>query len=244
LKILRKFLNKYFPSAKDRAFVQKLRHLLGFTPTNLAIFKLAFKHSSKSTTAHTNNERLEYLGDAVLDAIVSDWLFKRYAIKGEGFLTEVRSKIVNRKRLGDVGGKLNLQQLLDYDKGYVTINSTILGNALEALIGAIYLDAGYEKTRYFVMHKMIHPYIDLDELQRVDINYKSRVFEWAQKYDKELTFKVLEEKNDAKYRIFVVGSFIDGQLMGKGEGRSKKDAQKLAAKEIYETLNIAASMNW
>ncbi len=221
-----------------------LRNLIGFTPVNSAIFYLAFKHSSKSPDAHTSNERLEYLGDAILDSIISDYLFMKYPIKGEGFLTEVRSKIVNRKRLGEIGGKLNLQILLDYDKAYVTVNNTILGNALEALIGAIYLDAGYRKTKRFVFKKILKPYIDLDELIKVDINFKSRLFEWAQKYGKELTFQVLEERVDSKFRVFVIGAFVDGKRMGTGRGRSKKDAQKDASQEIYEKLDIQSQMDW
>jgi len=217
---------------------------LGFTPVNVAIFKLAFKHSSMSDTIHTNNERLEYLGDAVLDTIISEYLFKKYPIRGEGFLTEMRSKIVNRKRLGNIGQQLMLKNLLNYDKSYVMVNQTILGNALEALIGAIYLDAGYKKTKKFVIDKMLVPYIDLDELQLVDINYKSRLFEWAQKFDKSLDFEVLEERIDKKMRLFVVGAFVDKQMLGTGEGRSKKEAQKEAAKEVYEGLNVSESMEW
>ena len=241
-KNFKRFINLNFSS--QREFARRLRYLLGFTPANLSIFVLAFKHSSKSNQAYTNNERLEYLGDAVLDSIISDYLFKKYPIRGEGFLTEMRSKIVNRKRLGEIGEQLHLKDLLDYDKAYVTVNSTILGNALEALIGAIYLDASYEVTKQFVFDKIITPYIDLDELQRIDINYKSRLFEWAQKFGRELTFEVLEEKITNKHRIFVVGAFIDGQKMGEGEGRSKKDAQKNASQEIYEKLNIGDEMDW
>ena len=242
IRSIKKFFNYYFSSKKE--WIRQLSKLLGFRPVNVAIFLLAFKHSSKANKSHTSNERLEYLGDAILDAIISDYLFKKYPIRGEGFLTEMRSKIVNRKRLGEIGEKLNLKDFLDYDQAYVSINSTLLGNALEALIGAIYLDAGYAVCKKFVFEKMVYPHIDLDELHSADLNYKSRVFEWSQKYGRELTFDVIEEKILNKQRIFVVGAYIDGDVMGIGEGRSKKEAQKNASQEIYEKLNIEAEMEW
>lgn len=217
---------------------------MGFVPANLSVYLLAFKHSSKSSDAHTSNERLEFLGDAVLDTVISEYLFMKYPIRGEGFLTEMRSKIVNRKRLGEIGYQLKLERFLDYHKGFVTINSTILGNALEALIGAIYLDAGFDSAKTFIVVKILAPHINLDDLQNLDINYKSRLFEWSQRFEKELTFEVLEEKNTNKVRIFVVGAFIDGELMGSGEARNKKDAEKEASREVYQKLNVEASMDW
>jgi ribonuclease-3 len=240
LKFIRRIYNQFNTETKE--LTQRLERLLGFIPTNLSIFKLAFKHTSRTTDAHTSNERLEYLGDAVLGAIVTEYLFRKYPLKGEGFLTEMRAKIVNRKQLGDIGDRLLLKDFLDYDKSYVTVNSTMLGNALEALVGAIYLDAGYEKTQKFVFDRIILPYIDLDELDSNDINFKSRLFEWSQKFEKKLTLDVVEEKMVNKTRIFVVAAYVDGKLVGKGEGRNKKDAQKNAAKEVYEKLNVAAEM--
>ncbi len=234
-----KFLTKLFHLfSKQRNLIQKFSKLLGYTPVNISIYLLAFKHSSKANDAHTSNERLEYLGDSVLGAIVAEFLFKKYPLRGEGFLTEMRSKIVNRKRLGEIGNKLNLHDFMDYDRSYVLLNSTILGNATEALIGAIYLDAGYEQARTFVYNQIISRHINLDKLQTGDINFKSRLFEWAQKYDKALSFQVIEEKLSNKNRIFVVGAFVDGKMMGKGEGKNKKDAQKDAAQQVYEKLKL------
>jgi len=241
-KVLKKLFNRYL--ASQRRKVAFLRELLGFTPINLSVYLMAFKHSSKSTDTHTSNERLEFLGDAVLDTVISEYLFMKYPLRGEGFLTEMRSKIVNRKRLGEIGRELNLQQLIDYHRGFVTINSTILGNALEALIGAIYLDAGFKTCKEFILNRIMVPYISLDDLQNLDINYKSRLFEWSQRYEKELIFEVLEEKNVNKIRIFVVGAFIDGELMGSGEGRNKKDAEKEASKVVYRKLNVETAMEW
>lgn len=239
---IKTFYNRYFSA--DRQFARALYELTGYTPANLSIFHLAFKHSSKSSQIYGSNERLEFLGDAVLDTVISEYLFKKYPLRGEGFLTEMRAKIVNRKRLGSIGENLVLQDLLDYDKGYVKVNSTILGNALEALIGAIYLDGGYEVSKTFVFDKMVTPYIDLEELRRDDINFKSRLFEWAQRFDRALTFEVLEEKVQKNIRIFIVGAYVDGQLLGQGRGRSKKEAQKGAAKKVYIKLNIEEAMDF
>ena len=240
MRFLRQLYNRF--SAEHQNFTRHLSELLGFVPTNLSIFKLAFKHTSRSSEAYTSNERLEYLGDSVLGTIVAEYLFKKYPFKGEGFLTEMRSKMVNRKQLGEVGEKLLLKDFLDYDKAYVNINSTLLGNALEALVGAVYLDVGYDRTKAFVFDKIIYPHMDIDDLESNDINFKSRLFEWAQKYEKDLQFNIIEEKISDKSRLFTVGAYIDGKIEGKGDGRSKKDAQKNAAKEAYEKLNVAIDM--
>ena len=236
LRTLRKIVNRIVPAR--RKFAKRLSKLLGFTPANLAIYKLAFKHSSMSPEAHTSNERLEYLGDAVLDTIISDYLFKKYPLKGEGFLTEMRSKIVKRKKLGEIGGNLHLEEFLDYDHSYVKVNSTILGNALEALIGAVFIDAGYEKTNDFIYYKIIKPYINLDDLLSGDINYKSRLFEWSQKYNHVLEFKQLSETMKGNHRVFKMGAYINGKCMGQGQGRSKKDAQREAAQRAYDFLKV------
>ena len=208
-------------------------------PGNVSIYLLAFKHSSKAAEEHTSNERLEYLGDSVLGSIVAEFLFKKYPLRGEGFLTEMRSKIVNRKQMGEIGNKLSLYEFIDYDRNCVSLNSTILGNALEALIGAIYLDAGYEQAKKFVLEKILQKHIDLDHLQTGDINFKSRLFEWAQKYEKDIEFVVLEERLNNQTRLFVVGAKVDGKMLGRGEGRNKKDAQKEAARQIYEKLKLS-----
>ncbi len=240
MRFLRKIYNQF--STEHQDITRRLSELLGFVPTNLSIFKLAFKHTSQSSESYTSNERLEYLGDSVLGTIGAEYLFKKYPFKGEGFLTEMRSKMVNRKQLGEVGEKLGLKDFLDYDKSYVNVNATLLGNALEALVGAVYLDVGYEPTKKFVFDKIIYPHMDIDDLESNDINFKSRLFEWAQKYEKDLQFNIIEEKMSDKSRLFTVGAYIDGKIQGKGEGRSKKDAQKNAAKEAYEKLNVAADM--
>ncbi len=224
--------------SRDRKRVRKLKKLLGFTPCNMAIFNLAFKHSSTSKDVRSNNERLEYLGDAVLDTVISEYLFKKYPLKEEGFLTEMRSKIVNRKRLGMIAENLKLRQFMFYRKNIPINNTSILGNALEALIGAIYLDAGYDAVNKFVLYRIIKPFINLEELIVADINYKSRLLEWTQKFGKALIFETMEEKMVNNSKVFVAGVLIDNQRWGVGSGRSKKLAEKEAAKEAYDRLRI------
>lgn len=240
MKRLRRFYNLYL--SPNKKFAQHIYKLTGFAPANLSIYKLAFKHSSKAQHIYSNNERLEFLGDAVLGAIISEYLFKKYPIKDEGFLTEMRAKIVKRKKLGEIGEKLALKQLLDYDHSYVTVSNTLLGNALEAFVGAIYLDSGYKTAKTFVLQRIIVPHINLDALQTGDINFKSRLLEWSQKHGRELLFKVLEEKSHAGQRLFHVGLYIDQELVAKGEGKSKKDAQTEAAKIAYEQFKIGQDL--
>ena len=134
LRALRVFYNKYL--SKNKELYSQIAHLTGFTPSNVALYKLAFRHSSSASDASKSNERLEYLGDAVLDTIISSYLFKKYPKQGEGYLTETRAKIVSRKKLGEIAANLGLQEVIEYNRSHVIVNPTIMGNALEALIGA------------------------------------------------------------------------------------------------------------
>lgn len=239
LRTVRVTFNRFFSS--DKEFAHQIRELIGFTPSNLAVFKLAFRHSSFDPEANSNNERLEYLGDAVLDTIISTFLFKKYPKKGEGFLTETRSKIVSRKKLGEIAHTLGLQDYLAYNQNYVTVSPTMMGNALEALIGAVFVDAGYDKTKTFVMQQIIVPYIDLEVLQQTEFNYKSKLLEWSQKYNKDVKFELLEQKVvDGHNRVFTVGIKVDGKIVSKGNGKNKKTAQKEAARHAFAKLEINA----
>lgn len=237
LRTVRVLYNRFLSA--DRDFAGQIRDLIGFTPSNITVFKLAFRHSSYDPEANSNNERLEYLGDAVLDTIISTFLFKTYPRKGEGFLTETRSKIVSRKKLGEIAHTLGLQDYLAYNQNYVTVSPTMMGNALEALIGAVFVDAGYSETHNFVMNFIVKPYIDLDLLQQTEFNYKSKLLEWSQKYNKDVKFELLEQKLvDGHNRIFTVGIKVDGKIISKGHGKNKKTAQKEAARFAFDKLDI------
>ena len=171
--MLFRIYNRYF--SKDREFADRLRSLLGFTPASLGIFKLAFSHrSTPSDKAYAiqNNERLEYLGDAVLGTIVAEYLFIKYPDSDEGFLTKMRSKIVKRKSLNRLGDKMGLDVMLS-ENNNLRLSRSMLGNAVEALVGAIYLDSGYQETKNYVINQMLRKYLDIHELERVDDNYKS-----------------------------------------------------------------------
>ncbi len=238
--LFQKWYNRWF--SPHKIYVNQLRHLMGFTPVNIAVYRMAFRHASRTTATHTTNERLEYLGDSVLGTAVSEFLFKKYPLKGEGFLTEMRSKIVRRKKLGEIGYLLDLSEFLDYDHLSVHVTNTLLGNALEALVGAIYLDAGYDKAQQFVYQKILAQFINIDRLETGDLNYKSLLLEWAQKHAHTLDYELVDERITGNTRRFTVAAYVNNEELGRGEGPNKKEAEKQASKAICETLSIAKQM--
>lgn len=230
--------NKHFSAEKE--YFRKLDQLLGFVPNNLSLYKLAFRHVSASATSNKSNERLEYLGDAILDSIIADYLFYKYPIRGEGFLTETRAKIVSRKKLGSIARKLNLQEYMEYNKSNVVINNNLLGNTLEALVGAIYLDKGYDSVKYFLVNRILRVHIDLDELLVSDINYKSRLLEWAQKHNHRIEFRMDDERTlENNNKRFTVSLLKDGKKISNGTGGTKKTAEKNACAVAFERLKIS-----
>lgn len=188
-----------------------------------------------------SNERLEYLGDAVLGMAVAEYLFNKYPFKDEGFLTEIRSRIVNREHLNQLAKKIGLSDLIEYN-GNAKTNSlsfkSIYGDALEALIGAIYLDKGYRKSKNFILRKLIIPHVDLDEIINTDINFKSKIIEWSQKENRDIRFDVSEQKNNGHYKKFEARIFVDNEEVSKGHGLSKKKAEQNAAEKSCQLLNI------
>jgi len=237
ISIIRKSFNLFF--LKDKLLVKKLKTTTGIIPVNIILYKQAFIHSSSYKEATSNNERLEYLGDAVLDTVISEILFKRFPKKTEGFLTETRAKIVSRKNLGLIAKNMGIAEYLRLLNKKIVINtsSSILGNALEALIGAVYLDAGYKKTYSFIVHKIFKPHVDLDKLVATEFNFKSRLVEWCQKHDQQLAFEIIGEKEFYNYRIFTAQIVIDNKVIAFGEGRNKKTAENEAARKALEILN-------
>lgn len=235
-------LIKLYFSPQKKYYLQ-LKNLLGFVPNNLTLYKSAFRHRSVATEIQkgikNSNERLEYLGDAVLDTIIAEFLFKKFPYKEEGFLTEMRSKIVNRERLSGLAMKLGIDVLIQFDSqnpNPETEFKSLKGNALEALIGAMYLDKGYNFTHRFVCKQIIIPYIDIEELATVETNHKSKLIEWAQKEGKEIVFKVLEETGSANNKKYKVQVFITGKEAGIGIDYTKKKAEQIAAEKTFEEL--------
>ncbi len=230
----------------DKELRKRIKNLIGFKPRNLRLYKMAFRHLSAAekiqfTSMKNSNERLEYLGDAVLDMVIAEIVYKKFPFKGEGFLTEVRSKIVSRKQLSSIALKIGLPSFIEVENVLTRnrhVMSTLAGNALEALVGAIYLDRGYKKTTGFIYKKLLKPHIDLDEIENLHINYKSLVNQWVQKNKKNLEFVVLVEKSASKNGKFKIALDIDGERISTAENYSKKNAEKAACAKAAEHLGL------
>jgi ribonuclease-3 len=221
------------------AFRKQLRNVLGFAPGKAVLYKTALTHRSIKEGSDQNNERLEYLGDAILSAIIADFLFKRYPYKEEGFLTEMRSKMVNRNQLNDIAVKMGLKKISLFNKFDGSLKmSQIFGNTLEAMVGAIYLDKGYDKTKQWVMERIIQPYLFMDDLENLEINHKNKLYGWANKNGKNLEFDTLDERIEGGRRLFTVGAMVDGELIAQGRAYNKKDASQIAAQVAMDKLGL------
>ncbi|MFD1257117.1 ribonuclease III [Mucilaginibacter terrae] len=227
-----------------RKYVKSLKNLLGFVPGNLSLYRLAFRHKSVAQSVKkgvkNSNERLEFLGDAVLGSVVAEVLFKMYPYEDEGFLTELRSKIVNRNNLNQLARKLGFDQLIQYDNRMVnsTRQGSLLGDAFEALIGAVYLDKGYDFTKSFLINHIIKAHIDIHTLEQTETNFKSKLIEWCQRHGKDVLFELTQNQDGESNKLFTVQVNIDGDIMGLGKEFSKKNAEKLAAEKACEALGI------
>ncbi len=235
-----KFLQNFFEQdLKKKEFKKQLNNVLGFTPGDVSLYKTALSHRSVREGADENNERLEFLGDAVLSSIIAHYLFKKYPYKGEGFLTEMRSKMVNRQKLNEIALKMGLKKITFYNKFDNALKiSQIFGNTLEALIGAVFLDKGYKKTQRWVEEYIILPHLFTDDLEGVEINIKNKLYGWANKNGKALEFETLEEKFENGRRLFTIGATVDGELVSQAKGYNKKDASQIAAQMAVEKLGL------
>jgi len=215
----------------------QLEHLLGFVPGRIEYYKLALMHRSRPEDVTDSNERLEFLGDAILGAIIAEYLFKKYPYQPEGYLTELRSRIVRRETMNNVALRMGLNKLVQYNQNDRSLSrSHIFGNALEALIGAVYLDQGFIKTRKFIHHQIVKAYIDLDTMESTDTNYKNQLLSWAQRNNRVLVFETLDEKMDSSRKLFTVGIVLDGELFAQGTGYNKKEAGQVAARHALEKI--------
>ncbi len=236
------FFKNFFGKQSGSSFKKELRNLLGFKPGNGSLYKTALTHRSVREAADENNERLEYLGDAVLSAMIADYLFKRYPYKEEGFLTEMRSKMVNRQQLNEIAVRMGLKKITLFNKmdGSLKV-SQIFGNTLEALVGAIYLDHGYKKASKWVLDYIILPHMYMDDLEILEINHKNKLYGWANKNGKVLEFETLNEKLENGRRLFTVAAVIDGRNIAEGKAFNKKDASQIAAHAAVDKLGIVNS---
>jgi ribonuclease III len=224
-----------------REFITRLKKLLGFNPGSLVLYEIAFIHRSASFTLpngkKVNNERLEYLGDAVLDAILSDYLFEKFPEANEGFLTKIRSRIVNRDVLNQLAVSMGINNILISKVTSPNLTKNLYGDAFEALIGAVFLDKGFKKTKKLFLKNVLNKYLDLNVIAKTDSDYKSLVFEWVQKRKSNLIFTYNEEYDfNLKKSVFSTILSIDKKEFGEGHGSSKKEAEQEAARQAWKRL--------
>jgi ribonuclease-3 len=235
----RKLNGTYLPDKRE--FSSRLKKILGFKPGNLELYEIAFIHRSATFTLpdgkKVNNERLEYLGDAVLDAILSDYLFEKFPEANEGFLTKIRSRIVNRDVLNQLAISRGINKILLSRINSTHLTRNLYGDAFEALIGSVFLDKGFRKTKNVFIKNVLNKYLNLNEIVKTDTDYKSMVFEWAQKNKSNLIFTYNEEYDFVmKKSVFSTILFIDKQEFGEGHGSSKKEAEQEAANQAWKKL--------
>ena len=232
---------------KDKESYFRFYKMLGFYPRNISIYEQALLHKSSSIKSEQgrllNNERLEFLGDAILDAVVADIVYKKFEGKREGFLTNTRSKIVQRETLNRLAIEIGLDKLIKYSARQSSHNSYMCGNAFEALVGAIYLDRGYRACKHFMEHRIIGPYINLEKISRKEVNFKSKLIEWSQKNRVELTFELITQSHDQCFSpTFESEVLIEGIPAGRGIGYSKKESQQRAAHEAMGKIKDSVFM--
>lgn len=235
MSLAKNFFNRF--SEEDKTLQKALKNILGYKPGYLPYYVSAITHRSQSDLITTNNERLEYLGDAFIGSIVGEYLFKKYPTRDEGYLTEMRSKIVSRQSLNEIALRMGMQKIVRFNKNDKMLRrSHIFGNALEALVGAVYLDVGFEKTRKFILKRVLATYIDMEELETTEYNFKNKLYTWAQRKGKQIEFVTISEKLEAGRKIFTVGIEADGETIMTASGYTKKEAGQLAAQKALEKV--------
>ena len=226
-------------SFRKSEFEKSVYMLIGYRTTKMVLFHTAFNHRSLKENPSENNERMEFLGDAIISSVVAEYLFKKYPYKGEGFLTEMRSKMVNRQQLNHIAIQMGLKKMTRFNKLDGGLKSSqIFGNTLEALVGAIYLDKQYNFTKKWIIEKMIQPYLFMDELEQIDINIKNKIIGWALKQGKQIDFVLADEQLEGRRRLFTINIVIDGEVITSQKGFTKKDASQIAAQKAIEILQI------
>lgn len=225
------------PSKEDLLLYNELKKLLHFSPKKINTYKKAFTHRSMKMLDKKeipiNYERLEFLGDSILGSIIASYLYKKVPKGTEGYLTQMRSKIVSREHLNELGKDLNLIHFVKSNVNKIAIGDNIYGNVFEALVGAIYLDKGYNICQKFIYDTVIIPYVDIEKLEGKITSYKSLIIEWCQKQKKEYLFNAYEDSGKETMKHFSVKINIDGKQIAKGRATSKKKAEEQAAKRVY-----------
>lgn len=243
--MIRKIFNTlFFKTKSNRQLIKSVKNFAGINPGNIELYKLATQHRSiakqNEIGFRESNERLEYLGDAILGSIVAEYLFKKYPLKDEGFLTEIRSRIVNRDALNLVAKNMGISDIVVYTNNRKSHQAykSIYGDTLEALIGAIYLDKGYQSTRKFIVKKLLRQQYDLEKIIQTNPNYKSKIIEWAHQQNKDIKFEITEGKGSSHNKEFLAELQVEGKPVAQGNGFSKKKAEQDAAQKSCVKLHI------
>lgn len=230
----------FFRKKRSKNELELVRFILqrfGYHPSNLSFFQQAITHKSlRNSGDDSSNERLEFLGDAILDAVIAEYLYQRFPNEDEGYLTKIKSKVVSRKTLADIGEAMNLREIIQFHKGRSINFASIEGNALEAIMGAIYLDGGYNAVKKSVQHHIFRKYVDLNRILEEEIDFKSKLFIWSQKKRLKLEYIVLTEENVGGVWRYTVIASVNDIHYGRGIGASKKIAEQAASKETLELM--------
>jgi ribonuclease-3 len=238
LSFLKKIISR---SSQSGSFLTEIESITGVVPQNEQLYQLAFTHSSSSLEDKQgnklNNERLEFLGDSILGAIVTDYLYRIYPDKEEGYLTSLRSKLVSRKHLNELGDIMGLRELLSFTPASGTRAKSLNGDAFEALIGAIYLDLGYDACQQFLEGKVL-PSIDLEQLAKRFTSFKSELLEWGQKEKHYIHFELLQTEGKSHDPIYLVACYKGKEELGQVQGPTKKKAEEESARAAFQTLNL------
>ena len=237
---IKNIFTKKSRTLEDGNFFAKIEKIIGFKPVNISHYEKAFTHRSTNTTDEKGNpfnyERLEFLGDSMLSFIIAAYLFKEAPLGDEGYLTKMRSKIVSREHLNELGKDLNLISLVKSKVLASHFGENIHGNIFEALVGAIFLDKGYDGCEKFIYNRVITPYVDIARLEGKVISYKSLVIEWCQKEKKHFQFETFEDNGNDTQKYFGVKLLIDNKVISKARATSKKKAEEIASKRVYFTF--------
>jgi len=230
------FLKKVF--RKKNEFAQIIERITGVYPDQISIYHQAFLHKSliqnNELKPFETNERLEFLGDAVLDSIISHYLFHKFPKRDEGYLTKLRSRLVSRQNLNNLGVKIGLQELMKSNLDRAS--KSVFGDALEALIGAIYIDKGYVFAQSFVVERLLQTHINIEEVIQTETDFKSRTIEWCQKQKLQFDFKVIASDNDEE-NVYTAELFINNESKGSGSATTKKKAEQIASEQFYATID-------
>lgn len=230
--------------SKDKALYEKLYNVLGFYPNAISLYKIAITHNSYrhlSAKGKSNNERLEFLGDAVLGMVIAEKLYLKFPYQNEGFLTETRSKIVGRNKLNQIAKKMGIHQLLFYDqklKNNPAFLEGVAGNAFESLIGAIYLDKGFNFTRKFILNTILVQHIDFETLLQEELSYKAKLIKWAQKEKRTLEMVLLNVDDSQKRKVYEMAVVLEGEQIASVSNISKKTAEEMACVKACQHLGL------